>query len=208
MNVSAQDVISILSIFVTIVIGVRSFLWSKDYREAKQAELDAKEAGYLAKESEYKSQLETKEERIRFFELIADPKYVDKVEKKFDELKSNIKKLQDTIQQLKIQLTDANNQNEAWKKEIAKLKISDTARSSLMMYTASSSTALNNLSQTTSNLVKVEGNLERNWVEIQEIPTSLKLEEILRDRLIEKYGSYVRTVDESQDDESPSGVEE
>jgi hypothetical protein len=208
MNVSAQDVISILSIFVTIVIGVRSFLWSKDYREAKQAELDAKEAGYLAKESEYKSQLETKEERIRFFELIADPKYVDKVEKKFDELKSNIKKLQDTIQQLKIQLTDANNQNEAWKKEIAKLKISDTARSSLMMYTASSSTALNNLSQTTSNLVKVEGNLERNWVEIQEIPTSLKLEEILRDRLIEKYGSYVRTEDESQDDESPSGVEE
>lgn len=91
MNVSAQDVISILSIFATIVIGVRSFLWSKEYREAKQAEMDTKEAGFLAKESEYKSQLASKDERIRFFELIADPKYVDKVEKIIEDQRSKIK---------------------------------------------------------------------------------------------------------------------
>jgi hypothetical protein len=104
-----EQIIALISIIVAGITGlaaiatsVRGYFWSKDYREAKQAEIDAKEAGYLAKESEYKSQLETKEERIRFFELIADPQYIDQVEKKFDEHRSNINKLQDTIQQLKI----------------------------------------------------------------------------------------------------------
>lgn len=86
--------------------------------------------------------------------------------------------------------------------------ISDTERSNLKLFTSGSSGALNSLSETTSNLVIVEGNLERNWDEIEKFSTTLTLDDISRERLMERYGSSVRTEDESQDDESTADVEE
>lgn len=202
------DLLTIMSLIVAGISGVAGIIWSTHYREAKKAEMAAKDAGYLAKESEYKSQLETKEASIKFFKLITDPKYVDKVEKIIDEQKSNIIKLQETIQQLKNQLTEANSQNDALKTEISKLSISDNERDSLMVFTTGSSTALNGLYETAGNFAVVEGKIEKTWEEIGRIKFPL---DQAGDYIIARpreSAQDIKADDESHDAESPVGVEE
>jgi uncharacterized coiled-coil DUF342 family protein len=209
-----EQILVLISIIVagitglgTIVTGVRGYFWSKDYRESKQAEIDAKEAGYVAKESEYKTQLETKEERIRLLSLIVDPEYTDKVEEKLDEQKSNIKKLQDTIQQLNDQLSEANSRIETLKTEIGKLSISDTERSSLRVFTAGSSTSMGDLFKTAKEITTVSGEIEKSTFDPSMFPSKINLKDILFVRT-EDIGTVNKKTGESHDDELPAGVEE
>lgn len=197
---TTQDIISILSIAATIVIGVRSFFWSKDYQKTKQAEMDAKESGYI-------SQLASKDERIRFFEMIVDPKYVDKVEKIIGEQKSNIKKLQETIQQLKDQLSEANDQIEALKEEISGLSISDSERNTLRVFTTGSSTAMGSLFETANDMTTVTGEIEKSTFDPKMFPSRINLNDILGARA-GYTDPLIKKPNEIQDDESPSGVEE
>ena len=209
-----EQILVLISIIVagitglgTIVTGVSGYFWSKDYRKSKQAEMAAKEAGYLAKESEHKSQLETKEERIRLLSLIADPEYTDKVEEKLDKQKSNIKKLQDTIQRLKNQLSDASDQIEALKAEISDLSISDSERSSLSVFTVGSSTALGDLFETAKEITTVSGEIEKSTFDLKMFPSKINLEDILFVRT-EDIDPLIKKPDESQDDESSAGDDE
>jgi len=209
-----EQILVLISIIVagitglgTIVTGVRGYFWSKDYRESKQAEMDAIEAGYVAKESEHKTQLETKEERIRLLSLIVDPEYTDKVEEKLDEQKSNINELQDTIQQLKDQLSEANNQIDALKQEITKLSISDTERNSLQVYTTGSSTAMNNLFDTADRFTTVSGEIEKSTFDPKMFPSRINLNDILGARA-GYTDPLIKKLDESQDEGSPTDEEE
>jgi hypothetical protein len=186
---TTQDIISILSISATIVIGVRSFFWSKDYKEAKQAQLDLKD------------------ERISFFEMIVDPKYVDKVKNIISEHKSNIKKLQETIQQLKDQLSEANDQIEALKEEISGLSISDSERNTLRVFTTGSSTAMGSLFETANDMTTVTGEIEKSTFDPKMFPSRINLNDILGARA-GYTDPLIKKPNEIQDDESPSGVEE
>ena len=159
----------ILGVAVVLLPPILNWYSSRDYRISKDAEMEAKEAGYQAKESGYISQLASKDEIIRFLEMIADPKYVEKVEKIIGEQKSNIEKLQETNKQLARQLNSANSQNEALNKGIANISISEKERNNLVVLATGSSATLDQINKTAGDYEIVEGNLEKTFNEIYNI---------------------------------------
>ena len=137
MNVTVQDAITILSISATIVIGIRSFLWSKDYKDAKQAQLDAKD-----------DQIKLLERESSIYVNEAFNSMKNLLEIRIDQLKIDVRELQNANEMLHQQLGEAKSTNSAFVSNFPLVNLDTQQKQILTQFVTASGEDLNNISGT------------------------------------------------------------
>lgn len=157
MDITTQDVINILSLLAVIIIGLRSYYWSKDFKDAKQAQLDEKD------------------EQINTLRLLSSPNVSDAffsmkkiLEEENNNLKASVGEFKQKNHNLESQLENANFKIEELEKEILGIEISDQARSSIRSYTTGSRKALIELGKTANDLKIVEQEIQQSIQDLGE----------------------------------------
>jgi hypothetical protein len=137
MNVTVQDAITILSISATIVIGIRSFLWSKDYKDAKQAQLDAKD-----------DQIKLLERESSIYVNEAFESMKNLLEIRIDQLKIVVRELQNANEMLHQQLGEAKSTNSAFVSNFPQVNLDTQQKQILTQFVTASGEDLDNISGT------------------------------------------------------------
>jgi predicted RNase H-like nuclease (RuvC/YqgF family) len=178
-----EQIITLISIIVAGITGlaaiatsVRGYFWSKDYRVSKQAELDAKDAEFQAKETQYTAQLALKDDKIRLLELIADREYLDEIEKLKERLtsvnnqqKKDIEELQKANERLKRQLEEAKSTNRLFVSNFPQANLNAQQKQALDQFVTASGESLNNLTGTADAYRVLERSFESTAAETGKI---------------------------------------
>ena len=189
-----QDAITILSLLVAGISGLASILWSKQYRDAKQAELDAKDAEISAKDSELRSRLaskdeqiktieekyrgifETKDEQINFLKELTPHKLKEAYdsrkemfEEHIDKLNSDITELQEANAKLNKQLEEAKVTISVFVTKFPQNNLDTSQQELFNQFDTFSGEILDNLSETADVYKNVEQKFISSTNEISEV---------------------------------------
>jgi hypothetical protein len=177
-----QDAITILSLIVATISGITGILWSRRYKESKQAELDAKDAEISAKEAELNAKLISKDEQIQLLEMGSSPLILERyrlttrtLKEINHELIAQVDDLKNANETLLQQVREANSSNQRFNESIPGLAVPEDVRSSLTMFVTGSGDILNDIGQSTYSILLVGENIKRIAVEISKV-TALEID--------------------------------
>ena len=177
-----QDAITILSLIVATISGITGILWSRRYKESKQAELDAKDAEISAKEAELNAKLISKDEQIQLLEMGSSPLILERyrlttrtLKEINHELIAQVDDLKNANETLLQQVREANSSNQRFSESIPVLVVPEDVRSSLTMFVTGSGDILNDIGQSTYSILLVGENIKRIAVEISKV-TALEID--------------------------------
>jgi len=170
----------IVILFTAAINLVNTFLNRSSSRQYK----DALDREFLAKETGYTSQLDSKDERIKLLELIADPDYRELISTKIEEKESVIEKqkldilsLQNTIKKLIREKKELISSNAELQNRIPYLKLSDLDRKYLQEFVTVSNSTITQIGGTVDALSSVENELISNTEMIKNV-TVLDVESV------------------------------
>ncbi|MFC1923447.1 hypothetical protein ACFLY4_09175 [Chloroflexota bacterium] len=139
-----EQIIVLISIIVagitglgTIVTGVRGYYWSKDYKESKQAQLDLKDERIELLEKESSTHMKDAFESMKKM-----------LETRIDQLKIDVRELQNANERLQQQLDEAKSTNSAFVSNFPQVNLDTQQKQVLTQFVTASGEDLNNISGT------------------------------------------------------------
>jgi len=201
-----QDAITILSLIVATISGITGILWSRRYKESKQAELDAKDAEISAKEAELNAKLISKDEQIQLLEMGSSPLILERyrlttrtLKEINHELIAQVDDLKNANETLLQQVREANSSNQRFSESIPVLAVPEDVRSSLTTFFTGSENALNAIGQSAYNILLIGENIKRTTVEISKV-TALEIDTTPIETMTVSDIANVKTIDPDSDE--------
>jgi uncharacterized protein YfkK (UPF0435 family) len=212
-----QNAITILSLVIAIISGLTGILWSTRYKASKQAEMDAKDAEFNAKEAKLKLMLKSNDEQIHLLKLNSSPmiaEWYSEITKTLneinDELFAEVEDLKNANETLLKQVQQVITSDQRFSESIPGLAVPEDVRSSLSAFINGSEKIIIDVGQSVYNILLIGENIKRNAEKISKVTTTeidISKPEIVTgsDRFDVEIPDADR--DESQDDNEDPTVE-